>query len=157
MTLSVLWGMLALTSTAQELSNCLKMINSKATLSTVNFTRVLQLDNNRLVNEFLGKELVPMCIQNAIANPDSLQRAGVQRVLQVRIKDKTMYYFEHDRQKKYPNCRDCATQTIYYDNNCTIGASLSVGGIAGTRASAGYTVTDFASIKIMKILWITPH
>lgn len=96
---------------------------------------------------------VPTCIAKAIANVDSLNKVGVLRVLQVSIKDKVLYYFEHAMPKEKLNCKDCSSDFKYYDENCKLAASFVVGGIAGAKASEGFTPTDFYNKRTLQILY----
>jgi hypothetical protein len=96
---------------------------------------------------------VPTCIAKAIVNVDSLNKVGVLRVLQVSIKDQVLYYFEHAIPKEKVNCKDCSSNFKYYDENCKLAASFIVGGIAGAKASEGFTPTDFYNKRTLQILY----
>ncbi|SOD14225.1 hypothetical protein SAMN06297358_1467 [Pedobacter xixiisoli] len=98
-------------------------------------------------------EPAPSCIAKAVDNVDSLNRVGVTRVLQVRIKDKTLYHFEHAIAKEKVNCKDCSNTFKYYDENCNLAATFTVGGIAGAKASEGFTSSDFYNKRTIQILW----
>jgi len=99
---------------------------------------------------------VPACISKAITNEDSLTNAGVKKVVQVRIKNKTLYYFEHAPPKEIANCKDCSTNMQYYNDNCNKEVKFTVGGISGTQAGEGYTSTDYYNRQVLQILWNAP-
>lgn len=96
---------------------------------------------------------IPACISKAMLNEDSLINAGVKKVVQVRISNKTLYYFEHIPPKATANCKDCSTSMHYYNENCEKEATFTVGGIAGAKASEGYTMPDYYNRQVLQILW----
>lgn len=101
-----------------------------------------------------SKEItIPNCIAKAISNTDSLKKAQVIRVVQVRIKDKILYGFEHQVDPKLINCKDCSTAITYYNSDCKPEVTFRVGGIAGIRADNGYTSSDYRIKDILKVLW----
>lgn len=101
------------------------------------------------------KELppVPACVAKAIANVDSLNKTGVVRVLQVSIKEQTLYHFEHAVPEQKLNCKDCSSIFKYYDENCKMVATFTAGGIAGAKASEGFAPTDFYNKRTLQILY----
>lgn len=99
------------------------------------------------------KPPVSPCVTKAIANTDSLTKAGVIRVSQVRIKDKVLYYFEKAIDPKLVNCKDCSKVIVYYNEDCKPEVTFVAGGIAGVKADNGYTVSDFSNKRTLKILW----
>lgn len=115
----------------------------------------LELGKGAYANVKRGKELpaVPTCIAKAIVNVDSLNKVEVLRVLQVNVKDKILYYFEHAIPKEKVNCKDCSSTLKYYDENCKLAATFTVGGIAGAKASEGFTPTDFYNKRTLQILY----
>jgi len=96
---------------------------------------------------------VPTCVAKKIAKVDSLNKAGVVRVLQVSIKDQILYHFEHAVPKEKLNCKDCSSTFKYYDENCTLAATFTVGGIVGAKASEGFAPTDFYNKRTLQILY----
>lgn len=99
------------------------------------------------------KPAVPACVSTAISNPDSLKKAGVIRVLQVRIKEKTLYCFEKAIDKKLANCVDCSKPMVFIDADCKTEVTFVIGGIAGSKGNNGYTGADYNSKRILNILW----
>jgi len=99
------------------------------------------------------QEPVAPCITKIIANADSLTKAGVIRVLQVRIKDKVLYYFEKAVDPKLANCKDCSKTLVYYNEDCKTEVNFISGGIAGVKGDNGYTVSDFSNKRTLRILW----
>jgi len=102
-----------------------------------------------------GKSTMPDCILKGISNVDSLRRAGVMRISQVRIKDKILYGFEHRVDPKLANCKDCSRSIVYYDDSCKPEVTFKVGGIAGVKGEKGYTSSDFFKKNTLKVLWQT--
>lgn len=98
-------------------------------------------------------DTIPPCISNAILQEDSLYNAGVLKITQVSLKGKTFYYFEHPPEKAIANCKDCITNLVYYDASCSPAVRFTVGGIAGTKGSNGYTSSDFYNKRTLQILW----
>lgn len=96
---------------------------------------------------------IPACISKVLLNEDSLTKAGVKKVVQVRISNKTLYYFEHIPPKATANCKDCSTSMQYYNEHCEKEATFTVGGVAGARASEGYTMQDYYNRQVLQILW----
>ena len=115
----------------------------------------LELGMGAYPNVKRGKQLppVPACIAKAIVNTDSLNKAGIVRVLQVSMKDKILYHFEQAVPKEKLNCKDCSSTFKYYDENCKLVASFTTGSIAGTKASEGFTPTDFYNKRTLQILY----
>jgi len=99
------------------------------------------------------KDPVANCIEKLLSNTDSLGRAGVNRIVQVRIKGKVLYGFEHRVDPKLANCKDCSTTIVYYNADCKPEVTFRVGGIAGIKGDNGYTASDFTSKTILKIVW----
>lgn len=101
------------------------------------------------------KDPISSCIEKILANTDSLQGARVSKIVQVRIKGKILYGFEHWVHPKLVNCKDCATPIVYYDANCKPEVTFRVGGITGVKGNNGYTATDYNNKQILNILWRT--
>jgi len=99
------------------------------------------------------QEPVAPCITKIIANADSLKKAGVEKIVQVRIKQKILYGFEHKVDPKLANCKDCSKSITYYNEDCKPEVTFIVGGIAGVKGDNGYTVSDFSNKRTLKILW----
>lgn len=99
------------------------------------------------------QEPVPPCITKMINNPDSLKKAGVNKIVQLRIKEKILYGFEHNVDPKLANCKDCAKAFTFYNEACKPEVTFSLGGIAGIQAEKGYTPSDYLNRHILKILW----
>lgn len=98
-------------------------------------------------------DTIPPCISKAILQEDSLHNAGVLKITLVSLKGNTFYYFEHPPEKAIANCKDCITYFVYYDANCSPAVRFTVGGIAGTKGSNGYTSADFYNKRTLQILW----
>ncbi|RZL57162.1 MAG: hypothetical protein EOO93_18130 [Pedobacter sp.] len=99
------------------------------------------------------QEPVASCITKIIANADSLKKAGVEKIVQVRIKEKILYGFEHKVDPKLANCKDCSKSITYYNEDCKPEVTFIVGGIAGVKGGNGYTASDFSNKRTLKILW----
>jgi hypothetical protein len=102
------------------------------------------------------KGLLPNCVISAINKPDSLVKAGVIRLLQVRMKDQVLYCFEKALDPKLKNCIDCAKQMDFINEHCKLETSFSVGGIAGFKGSNGYSATDYQRKEILNTIWKAP-
>ncbi|TKC08929.1 hypothetical protein [Pedobacter frigoris] len=98
---------------------------------------------------------LPSCIEKVLVNADSLNKAGVSKIVQVRMKDKILYGFEHLIDPKLANCKDCPRSIVYYNADCKPEVTFRVGGIAGVKGNNGYTGTDYNSKQILNILWRT--
>jgi len=96
---------------------------------------------------------IAACISKIIASSDSLKKAGVKKIVQVRIKEKILYGFEHEVDPKLANCKDCSRAFTYYNENCKPEVTFRVGGIAGIKAEKGYAMSDYVNRRILKILW----
>lgn len=99
------------------------------------------------------QEPIAACITKIITNSDSLKKAGVKKIVQVRIKEKILYGFEHEVDPKLVNCKDCAKAFVYYNEACTPEVTFRLGGIAGIKAEKGYTASNYVNRRILKILW----
>ncbi|MGA9649106.1 hypothetical protein [Pedobacter sp.] len=99
------------------------------------------------------QEPIAACITKIIANSDSLKKAGVKKIVQVRIKENILYGFEHELDPKLVNCKDCAKAVVYYNEACTPEVTFRLGGIAGIKAEKGYTASNYVNRRILKILW----
>lgn len=99
------------------------------------------------------KEPVSSCMEKVLSNTDSLNRAGVSKVVQVRMKGKILYGFEHRLAAKLANCRDCPRTIVYYNEDCKRETTFLVGGIAGVQAQDDYTITDYSLKTTLRIVW----
>jgi len=99
------------------------------------------------------KDPVSNCIEKLLSNTDSLERTGVSRIVQVRMKGKVLYGFERRVDPKLANCKDCSTAIVYYNADCKPEVTFRVGGIAGIKGDNGYTASDFTSKTTLKIVW----
>lgn len=93
------------------------------------------------------------CMEQILAKRDSLNKAGVVKIVQVRIKGKVLYGFEHQVDPKLANCKDCSRAVVYYNADCKPEVTFRIGGIAGVKGEKGYTATDFMSKTTLRILW----
>lgn len=96
---------------------------------------------------------LPGCMEKILANSDSLNKAGVIKIVQVRIKDKVLYGFEHQIDPKLVNCKDCSRSIVYYNAGCKPEVTFKIGGIAGIKGEKGYTATDFMRKTILRTIW----
>lgn len=101
----------------------------------------------------LKKDPVSSCIEKILSHTDSLNKAGVSKVVQVRMKDKIFYGFEHRLDPKLANCKDCPRTIVYYNGNCKPEVTFRVGGIVGIKGNNGYTASDFTSKITLSMLW----
>ena len=101
----------------------------------------------------LEKPAVSKCMNKAIANTDSLNRKGIIRVTQLRIKNKVLYHFEYPDSTATTNCKDCTSNLKYYGEDCRLVVTFTVGGIAAAKADSGFTPSDFYNKQTLRILW----
>lgn len=71
---------------------------------------------------------VPCCIEKILANTDSLNKAGVRKIVQVLIKGKILYGFEHKTDAKLASCKDCSKPVGYYNADCEPEVTFRTGG-----------------------------
>lgn len=105
------------------------------------------------INHGPKQEPVPYCIEKLLAKSDSLHKAGVSKIIQVRMKGKLLYGFEHKTDPKKINCKDCSKPLVYYNADCRPEVTFRTGGIAGVQGEKGYTATDYINKSTLRILW----
>ncbi|MCX3265490.1 hypothetical protein [Pedobacter agri] len=99
------------------------------------------------------RENLPAPIARVIAKSDSLNKAGVKQIVQVKLRDQILYSFEHKLNPKLPNCKDCPVVIVFYNANYQPEVTFHVGGFAGITATNGYKSTDYTSRQKLWILW----
>lgn len=101
----------------------------------------------------IKREELPNPIAKVIAKNDSLNKAGVKQIVQVKMRDQLLYSFEHKLNPKLPNCKDCPITIVFYNANYQPEVTFQVGGLAGITANNGYKATDYTSRQKLWILW----
>ncbi|RZL38443.1 MAG: hypothetical protein EOO96_02915 [Pedobacter sp.] len=101
----------------------------------------------------IKREELPNPIAKVIAKNDSLNKAGVKQIVQVKMRDQILYSFEHKLNPKLPNCKDCPITIVFYNANYQPEVTFQVGGLAGITANNGYKATDYTSRQKLWILW----
>lgn len=96
---------------------------------------------------------LPNQIAKVMAKNDSLNKAGVKQIVQVKMRDQIFYSFEHKLNPKLQNCKDCPITMVFYNANYQPEVTFQVGGIAGITANNGYKATDYTSRQKLWILW----
>jgi hypothetical protein len=91
------------------------------------------------------REPLPSAIAEVITKNDSLSKAGVKRIVEVKIKDKILYGFEPERNPKLANCKDCAVSIVFYNSNYEPEVTFNIGN--------GYTATDYTNRNMQWIIW----
>jgi len=101
----------------------------------------------------IKREDIPNQIDKVIAKNDSLNKAGVKQIVQVKMRDQILYSFEHKLNPKLPNCKDCPITIAFYNAKYQPEVTFQVGGLAGITANNGYKATDYTSRQKLWILW----
>lgn len=101
----------------------------------------------------IKREDLPNQIAKVIAKNDSLNKAGVKQIVQVKMRDQILYSFEHKLNPKLPNCKDCPITIVFYNANYQPEVTFQVGGFAGITANNGYKATDYTNRQKLWILW----
>ena len=101
----------------------------------------------------IKREDLPLRIAQVLAKSDSLNKAGVKQIVQVKIRDKVLYSFEQKLNPKLAKCKDCPITMVFYNANYQPEVTFQIGGIAGITANNGYKATDYTSRQKLWILW----